>query len=176
MAEFLDTEEIKDRESASQNQDAADESKDERREENAKAVENLEAESEADNLNASIDAEADNASYTSEGEESAEKTILSDLAQLKNSFPELKDLTSIDSLNNPIRYAALRDLGLSPEEAYLATSRPRSGGRSHLTSSVPRTASAPASAMTKQEMQMAREIFSGLDDIEIQKLYKKVTN
>ena len=47
--------------------------------------------------------------------------------------------------------------------------------KSHLKSSVPRAASAPCGAMSKQEIREARELFSGLDDAEIQRLYKKVT-
>lgn len=47
--------------------------------------------------------------------------------------------------------------------------------RSHLTSSVPRTASAPRGGMSAAELHMARELFSGLSDAQIHRLYKKVT-
>lgn len=47
--------------------------------------------------------------------------------------------------------------------------------KSHLTSSVPRAASIPRGAMTKQELNEARALFRGLDDGEIHRLYKKVT-
>ena len=47
--------------------------------------------------------------------------------------------------------------------------------KSHLTSSVPRAASLPRGAMTKQELNEARALFRGLDDGEIHRLYKKVT-
>ena len=47
--------------------------------------------------------------------------------------------------------------------------------KSHLTSSVPRAASVPRGAMTKQELNEARALFRGLDDGEIHRLYKKVT-
>ena len=50
-----------------------------------------------------------------------------------------------------------------------------SGGRGHLTSSVPRSASVPNGAMNRQQMREARELFAGLDDGEIHRLYKKVT-
>ena len=50
-----------------------------------------------------------------------------------------------------------------------------SGGRGHLTSSVPRSASVPVGAMNRQQMREARELFAGLDDGEIHRLYKKVT-
>lgn len=48
-------------------------------------------------------------------------------------------------------------------------------GLSHLTSSVPRSAKAPAGVLTKQQMSELREIFAGMDDTEIQRLYKRVT-
>ena len=106
-----------------------------------------------------------------------EKSVLdSDIAELRQGFGELSGITSITDLPSPTRYAALRDLGLSPTEAYLATSRPKSDGKAHLTSSVPRAKSGTVLSMTKQEMSIAREIFHDMDDLEIQKLYKKVTN
>ena len=47
--------------------------------------------------------------------------------------------------------------------------------RAHLISSVPRAARVPTGIMTKSELREIREIFSNLDDMEIQRLYKKVT-
>ena len=100
-----------------------------------------------------------------------------DMEELRSLFPNLRDKTSITELDNPLRYAALRDLGLSPKEAYLATSEPhqRYDNRSHLKSSVPRSASAPTDILTRGELEAARELFSGLSDREIQKLYKRVS-
>ena len=100
-----------------------------------------------------------------------------DLEELHRSFPHLENVKSITELNNPLRYAALRDLGLTPREAYLATSEPgaRYDNRSHLRSSVPKRAAAPAGILTSSELEAARELFSGLSDREIQKLYKKVS-
>lgn len=46
---------------------------------------------------------------------------------------------------------------------------------SHLTGSVPRRVETPKGVMTKAEMREAREIFYDLDDAEIHRLYKKVT-
>lgn len=99
-----------------------------------------------------------------------------DLAELKRTFPELKDVYDITELNNPMRYAALRDLGLSAEEAYLATNR-RYGSydnRAHLTPSVPGGASV-IREMSRNDYDMAREIFSDMSDAEIRKLYRRVT-
>ena len=100
-----------------------------------------------------------------------------DLEELHALFPHLKNKTSITELDNPLRYAALRDLGLSPKEAYLATSdfHQSYDNRSHLRSSVPKSASAPQNILSRGELEAARELFSGLSDREIQKLYKKVS-
>ena len=100
-----------------------------------------------------------------------------DLAALKAEFPELAAISDITELENPLRYAALRDLGLSAEEAYLATSkrRTRSDNRSHLYGGIPKTAKSPLGTMSEKELIGAREIFSDLSDSEIRNLYKKVT-
>jgi hypothetical protein len=49
------------------------------------------------------------------------------------------------------------------------------GTMSHLGGSIPRRVETPKGAMTKSEMREARELFEGLDDAEIHRLYKKVT-
>ena len=98
-----------------------------------------------------------------------------DVKALKSEFHELSGLTDICELENPIRYAALRDLGLTPAEAYLATAkRQRKDNRSHLYAT--RTvASAPQGSMSESEMMAAREIFTGVSDAEIRRLYKRVS-
>lgn len=120
----------------------------------------------------------------SEGEESVSDEhnysaiIESDLAALRQEFPELRDITDVTELENPTRYGALRDLGLSPSEAYRASTtarRARQDTRSHLKSSAPRHASSPASAMSYRDLEIAREIFVGVSDAELQRLYKRVT-
>ena len=99
-----------------------------------------------------------------------------DMEALRLEFPELRDKSDITELKNPLRYAALRDLGLTPREAYLATSAPqvRYDNRSHLRSSVPSGARESAERLGGSELEAARELFSGLSDRELQKLYKKV--
>ena len=89
--------------------------------------------------------------------------------------PELSELGDISELNNPLRYAALRDLGLSPAEAYLATAKrsPRRDNRSHL-SAIRTVSYAPQGSMSESELIAAREIFTDISDAEIRKLYKKV--
>lgn len=106
------------------------------------------------------------------------KIVEEDIIDLRGSFPELHSLTDITELENPLRYAALRDLGLSPKEAYLATSSRRTvyDNRSHLSGAHPKAvASAPTGGMSREEWQSARELFSGLSDGEIYELYKKAT-
>lgn len=100
-----------------------------------------------------------------------------DVERLSEQFSELRDLKDISELENPLRYAALRDLGLSPEEAYLATTRKRarSDNRAHLYTSVPRTSSLPRGAISERELEAARDLFPGVSDADIRQLYKKVT-
>ena len=104
-----------------------------------------------------------------------EKIIREDTRLLKEKFPELEKIKDISELDNPLRYAALRDLGLTPEEAYLATrKRERADNRSHLYPS-PTVASFESGAVPEADMRAAREIFDDISDREIRKLYKKVT-
>ena len=129
----------------------------------------METKIETEELTANIDAEND----------ALEAEICDtppDVMELKRIFPELRDISDVTELKNPMRYAALRDLGLSAEEAYLAT-RGRAAAydnRAHLTRSVPGGASV-SREMSRGDYDMAREIFSDLSDAEIRKLYRKVT-
>ena len=59
-------------------------------------------------------------------------------------------------------------------EATLQGDEPSS--TAHLSSSMPKIASAPKGAMTKSQLREARELFPDLSDGEIHRLYKKVTN
>ena len=102
-----------------------------------------------------------------------------DLAELKAQFPMLKTLSSLASLPDPVRYAELRDMGLSPKEAYLATggtARRKSDNRAHLLSAVPRASALASNLPSSEEMAEARRIFSNLSDAQIHRLYKRVTN
>lgn len=105
-----------------------------------------------------------------------EALIASDIDTLKSEFPELKGINDITDLNNPLRYAALRDLGLSPSEAYMATAKRRTQDtRSHLRSAHGRNAATGIGMMSQYELATARELFPGMSDSELQRLYKKVT-
>lgn len=102
--------------------------------------------------------------------------IADDMRALKAEFPELASMTDITELDNPVRYAALRDLGLTPKEAYLATSkRPAADTRSHLKATYGRHTSAPKNTMSREELAVAKDVFEGLSDAEIISLYKRVS-
>ena len=99
-----------------------------------------------------------------------------DLTELRQEFPELSSKGSVTELDNPTRYAALRELGLTPREAYLATAKrsARLDSRAHLSDSFHGGVRAPVSSMSRSELLEARELFSDLDDRQIHELYKKV--
>lgn len=105
-----------------------------------------------------------------------EKIIERELSELRRTVPELYDISDITELENPMRYAALRDLGLSAREAYLATSerRARRDNRAHLTPAAPRRAGSPGGTMSREELSAARELFGGMGDAELVALYKRV--
>lgn len=118
--------------------------------------------------------DADQEALESEGVDYAE-LIVKDAEELIAQFPELSGIKDITELENPLRYAALRDLGLSAAEAYLATSpRRKQDNRAHLrpTRSV---AKASSQLMSESEMSAARELFSDISDSQIRQLYKRVT-
>ena len=133
----------------------------------AKNLDTDAAECAAEGNDGSNDNKADAVDYAAVVEE--------DIRILKEEFRELSSLSDICELDDPLRYAALRDLGLTPVEAYLATAkRQRKDNRSHLVAT--RTVSrAPVGSMSDAELMAAREIFDGVSDSEIRKLYKRVT-
>lgn len=112
-----------------------------------------------------------------DGQISYEQLAIQDLAELKESFPELRSIQSVAALPCALRYAELRDLGLSAKEAYLATGRiaGRQDNRSHLHSSVPKGVAGAGTSMKPSELSAARELFTSLSDADIQRLFKRVT-
>jgi len=112
-----------------------------------------------------------------ENEDTDYKELLkADMLELSGEFSPGKEM-NISDLKNPIRYGALRDLGLSPKEAYLASGgkRENEDNRSHLSSSVPKKFSSQFSEIPRAELDAARELFGDLSDAQIRNLYKKVT-
>lgn len=130
----------------------------------------------AESIEASTDAPSDtDADDNADGGTDYAALARADAEELRAEFPELSSLSSVTELDDPVRYGALRDLGLTPREAYLATRKRREvDNRAHLrpARSVARGA---APLMTEAEMSAARELFSGISDSEIRQLYKRVT-
>lgn len=97
-----------------------------------------------------------------------------DLRDLITEFPELR--SAVRGGISTKRYGELRSLGLSVREAYLAASAPRGlDNRSHIVSGVPGGARSPELGMSSAEMEIARNIFHGLSEQEIKRLYSAVT-
>lgn len=101
-----------------------------------------------------------------------------DLREIKRMAPSLAGLTHLAELPNALRYAALRDAGLSVEEALYAACHafvtPRAAdNRAHLRSAVPIGAAGTPSRMTAAEMREARELFGDLTEGEIERLYAR---
>ncbi len=99
-----------------------------------------------------------------------------ELIRLAESFPEILASENAADVMNLDRYAELRRLGLSEREAYLATRSVtvREDNRAHLSPTVTREAKGPGSAMPEGELRACRELFFGMSDAEIRRLYKKV--
>ena len=100
-----------------------------------------------------------------------------DIEELKSTFPELGGMQNIDELADPVRFGALRDLGLTAKEAYLASGGKKRSydNRTHLVSSVPGCARSAVDGISRAELDMARDIFGSMSETEIQRLYRKVT-
>ena len=98
------------------------------------------------------------------------------LTELCESYPELTPENAA-ALCNLERYRELRALGLSVEEAYRATSKkkPMPDNRAHLSVSVGGGGAPASHGISEPELRSAREIFSGMSDAEIRRLYKRVT-
>ena len=115
-----------------------------------------------------------------EAEENGEidyaKRLDEDLAQIREQFPSLHGLRDVTDLKDPLRFGALRDLGLSAKEAFLASGGAKAGydNRTHLTASVPKRAS-NGIEMTRKEYEVVKDLFSHLSDSEIKKLYQRAT-
>jgi hypothetical protein len=114
-----------------------------------------------------------------------------DLEALKPHCPELADLEDLEKMDNFKRFAELRDLGLSPLEAYGAANPTGirksavaagkrtaiNGTKAHLHSNVPKASGTGGFKIPKEEMAMLRSTFGDAkSDKELIELYKKVKN
>ena len=100
-----------------------------------------------------------------------------DLRALEREFPEMRG-KSLADLPSPRRFGELRELGLSPREAYLATCdrRVTLGGKAHLRASQPTHSVSRTSTMTASELRQASNLFPKLSGREIVALYKRVSS
>jgi hypothetical protein len=139
-------------------------------------VENPEATLDVEESGAT-DSRADTENEAHSDEEYYGELIENDLHLLRESFSELKDIRNIEELCDPMRFARLRDRGLSAVEAYIEITKPKKAfdNRSHLRSSMPAVRTSERNSMSRAELEMARELFPEVSDAEIQKLYKSVT-
>ena len=98
------------------------------------------------------------------------------LAELCDGYPELTP-DNAAALCNLDRYRELRALGLTVDEAYRATSKKKASpdSRAHLSVSVGGGGAPSSHGISEPELRSAREIFSGMSDAEIRRLYKRVT-
>ena len=111
-------------------------------------------------------------------EEATPDTVDENLdAEITPDAPEVSDATDVPS--DPYeRYLTLCDMGLTPREAYLESigGIRNHGGKSHLSSTPISHGRVAHSQMSRADLECAREIFSGLSDADIRRLYRKVTN
>ena len=111
-----------------------------------------------------------------------------DIAELGRLYPSL-GITDLRQIDNPGRYGALREMGLSVEEAFLATNADRvhahssgttvhrADGKAHIRGDMPAKGASATDGFTLSASQMrdARELFPGMSDKEIIALYKSVS-
>ena len=86
--------------------------------------------------------------------------------------PKSSEVTCVS--NEEIQNEKLEIRNEENVEEVISEAEPKST-TSHLSGSIPKRVETPRGAMTKSEMREARELFEGLDDAEIHRLYKKVT-
>jgi hypothetical protein len=111
-----------------------------------------------------------------------------DLAAVQAAYPEAKKYARVDDFPNFKRFAELRDMGASPEEAYMAThgsavvstavkatkqTTLNHQNKDHLRSSAPKPAKDTSVKISRAELQDLRDLFPNMRDAEIIKLYKK---
>lgn len=127
---------------------------------------------------------ADQASKGGEAKDYAAMAA-SDVAELNRLFPSL-GITDLKKIDNAGRYGALRDMGLSVEEAFRATNYARIGaqsapavhkadGKAHIRGDMPAHQASDGFSMSAADMRDARELFPGKSDKEIIALYRSVS-
>lgn len=100
--------------------------------------------------------------------------VKADIDAINIRFPDAK-ISSLEDIKNSSQYVALRDKGVSPEEAYAQVIQPKEDGKKHMTATASKTTPSRGAQMTAFEKRAARDLFPGMSDAEIQKLYKRVS-
>lgn len=115
-----------------------------------------------------------------------EKKMKADLEELQRFYPETKKLTSITQVQNFAEFGKLRDMGLTPKQAYAAANadgvrdsvaaavkqQSLNETKQHLQSAVPKKAKGDSITITKSELAQWRDLFPDKSDKEILALYK----
>lgn len=116
-----------------------------------------------------------------------EAKMAADLAEVHAAYPSTRGYTSVKQLPNFSEFARLRDLGVSPKQAYIAANpdavtaaaaesarqRSMNDGKGHLKPAVRKSSKDNSLALSKKDMAMYRDAFPNLSDKEILALYKQ---
>lgn len=116
-----------------------------------------------------------------------EKKMRADLEEVQREFPETKSLKSISEIENFAVFGRLRDLGLTPKQAYVAANadsvrksvatatkqQSLNETKAHLKSAVPKGSKDETIVMSKKDLAEWRDLFPNMSDKEIVKLYKE---
>lgn len=116
-----------------------------------------------------------------------DRMVAKDLNDLHSAFPETKTISKFEDIPNARRYAELRDLGLSVQEAYNAANpegrrtaiansvkqQTINASKSHLKSNVPIASKDTSVKISRAEMETMRDLFPDKSDKELVALYKK---
>lgn len=116
-----------------------------------------------------------------------EAKMAADLAEVHAAYPSTRGYTSVKQLPNFSEFARLRDLGVSPKQAYIAANpdtvtaaaaesarqRSMNDGKGHLKPAVRKSSKDTSLVISKKDMAMYRDTFPELSDREIMALYKQ---
>lgn len=116
-----------------------------------------------------------------------EAKMAADLAEVHAAYPSTRGYTSVKQLPNFSEFARLRDLGVSPKQAYIAANpdavtaaaaesarqRSMNDGKGHLKPAVRKSSKDNSLVLSKKDMAMYRDTFPELSDKEILALYKQ---
>ncbi|MBQ8372039.1 MAG: hypothetical protein IJX38_03775 [Clostridia bacterium] len=118
-----------------------------------------------------------------------DEKIRADLAAVQQAYPETKQYKSVFEFPNFAKFSRYRDLGLPPDEAYIATNsqgvmtsvagaaqqqaRNLSNTKDHLRSNVPVGSKDKSITITKKQMAEYKDLFPDMSDKEIVALHKK---